>query len=58
MLGIDVFVALFNQPLLQAQVRESHEKAVTSMSTGANSESGSAADDYRLKEKLNRVKVG
>lgn len=40
-------------------MRESAERNHTTMSTGANSESGSVmADDVRLKENLNRVKVG
>ncbi|CAI4233171.1 unnamed protein product [Auanema sp. JU1783] len=40
----------------QALAKETQEKNSVTASTGANSETGSVADDYRLKEKLNRVK--
>ncbi|KAK5969612.1 hypothetical protein GCK32_004915 [Trichostrongylus colubriformis] len=54
LLRADKYDFTFDPRLHEEQV--SNEKVLTSLSTGASSEAGSMADDFRLKEKLYKVK--
>lgn len=52
----DKYDFTFDPEIHEAQTRELQEKS-SALSTAAVSESGSVTEDYRLKEKLNKVKV-